>query len=510
MANSRHAAQMQLVQVDEPTATTVQARHTTLPPQGAAGAPTTPDPATSVTDPDGLGPDDTARRPVDGRRRRVLVTWGAVVGVVVLAVAVLTSVDEMRREHAYERAVAVPGLLTPLDGPVHVAWRAPASSGEGTVVVADDVVVVVQRDAQGASLAAYGALTGDQRWTTRVSGPAPATEQVSLQCPSWRGARVSGLVLCAMDRAVPVYGDTAPGEPVADDALGLRVMALDAATGRMVGSWLQEGDVAGFGRVGDDMVVAVTDAEGHSVVERRSGRTGEVRWRYQSYDRLAGTLAIERATMVVSDAVAVVRGAELAVLRVGDGEPVVTQTRGQAVALVPFRDGFAAWTPAHGGWTFDREGSALTPLPAVPSTLAVDDESAQDVVVLSTGVAVKGFAAGTGDELWSVSTRSSPRAVVDGTVLVSDDGRWAGYDARTGSALWSHELDAPDWPVLTDGTLVLTPVSERGGGTTLVARGLRDGAQRWQVDVPPQVTRLAPVGGVLVGRTEDGIVVLTP
>ena len=131
---------MQLVQVDEPTATTVQARHTTLPPQGAAGAPTTPDPATSVTDPDGLGPDDTARRPVDGRRRRVLVTWGAVVGVVVLAVAVLTSVDETRREHAYERAVAVPGLLTPLDGPVHVAWRAPASSGEGTVVVADDVL----------------------------------------------------------------------------------------------------------------------------------------------------------------------------------------------------------------------------------------------------------------------------------------------------------------------------------------------------------------------------------
>ena len=515
MANSRHAAQMQVVEVDELAPTAAQARHSPTPsgagPHAGSDA-TSPDekPAPgSAQEPDAAGPDEVAPPAVAGRRRRALLVWGAVLGVVVLAVGVLTAVDESRRERAYERAVAVPGLLTPLDGPVHVAWRAAASADEGSVLVADDTVVVAQQDAQGGSLTGYEASTGTERWTTRVSGPPAATERAWLQCPSWRDARVSGLVLCATDLAIPVYGDPAPGGPWADELVGLRVVALDAATGRVVGSWTRKGDVAGFGRVGDDMVVAVTDDEGYTVVQRRSGRTGDVRWTYRSYEQLASALAIERSTLVLTETIAVVRGAELAVLRVDDGALVVAEGRGQAIALVPFRDGFAAWTPARGGWLFDREGSPLTPLPVVPSTLAIDDESAQDVVVLSTGVAVRGFATATGDPLWSLSTRSSPQAVVDGTVLISDDGRWAGYDVRTGAALWSHELEAPGWPVLTDGSLVLTPVKERDGRVTLVARGLHDGAQRWQVGVPPQVKRLAAIGGLLVGRTDEGIVVLT-
>ena len=518
MANSRHAAQMQLVEVDELTPTSVGARPTALPggdadvPADVPAVGTLPDQAAPDDRPgeraeQGGGPGPGAqRRP---RWRRGLVAWGAALGVVVLTVTALGAVDEARRTDAYERAAGIPGLLTPLDGPVHVAWRAAASSGEGTVVVADDTVVVVQQDASGGSLAGYDAASGAHRWTTRVTGPPAATERGWLQCPSWREGRVSGLVLCVTDLAIPVYGDAAAVDPDAEDPLGLRVVALDAATGRSVGAWTQDGDVAGYGRVDDDVVVAVTDAEGHSLVQRRDGRTGDVAWTYQSDERLSGALAIERATLDLTDSVAVLRGAELVVLRLDDGEPLVAEARGQAVALVPFRDGYAAWTPARGGWLYDRDGIEVAALPAVPSTLAIDDGSAQDVVVLSTGVAVRGFDMATGDELWSLSTRSTPRAVVDETLLVADGGRWAGYDARTGLALWSHELEAPDWPALTDGSLVLTPV-EDGGRVTLVARGLRDGAQRWQVGVPPQVTRLAAVGGLLVGRTDEGIVVLRP
>src|SRR5690606_878594 len=100
----------------------------------------------------------------------------------------------------------------------------------------------------------------------------------------------------------------------------------------------------------------------------------------------------------------------------------------------------------------------------------------QDVVVLSTGTAVQGFDPATGDERWSLSTRWSPRAVVGGTLLLGDEGRWAAYDVRTGRTLWSHEVEAPDWPALTDGSLVLTPVGD-GGRVTVLARDLRDGAQ---------------------------------
>ena len=519
MANSRHAAQLQLVEVDELTPTSAGAVPDSSRPT-TAGAPEPRPPADAPLDDappgsgvaageDGWDPDDEAAPHGWPARRRRVLAWVAAIGAAVLVLAALAAWDDARRADAYERAVSVPGLLEPLDGPVHVTWRAAAASGEGSVVVADDTLVVVEQDSSGGSLVGYAAETGQHRWTTRVTGPPAATERAWLQCPSWRGARVSGLVLCTTDLAIPVYGDPAPGESVADGLEGLRVVAVDAATGRSVGSWTEKGDVAGFGRVDDDIVVAVTDPDGRTLVQRRAGRTGDIVWSYRSLQQLSGTLAIERASMELTDRVAVVRGAELVVLRLDDGEVVVAEARGQAVALVPFRDGFAAWTPARGGWMFDRDGEPVTALPAVPSSLAIDDESAQEVAILSTGVAVRGFEVATGNELWSLSTRATPQAVVDDTLLVADDGRWAAYDAHTGASLWSHELEAPAWPVLTDGSLVLTAVDD-GDRVTLLARGLRDGAQRWQVSVPPQVTRLSAIGGLLVGRTDEGVVVLAP
>ncbi|UJP39395.1 outer membrane protein assembly factor BamB family protein [Cellulomonas palmilytica] len=496
MASGRRAAQLQLVEVDEETAPAVP-----------VGDPARVDPGAQRDEAD---PEEEPARAADdagpvrpGILRRHAVLWGVAGLVVVALVAVLAGVDAARRDRAYEQAVTVPGLLTPVDGPVHVRWRAPAKPGDGTVLVADDTVVVVTQDSAGRHVTGYEAGTGAQRWTARVTPAQAGAQDVPVQCPSWRDGRVNSLVVCMTGLIEPVY---VAGEQV---TAGLRIVAFDAATGQDRGSWTRVGTLTGFGRVGDDVVVAVTEPDGRTAVERRDARTGEVRWSYVSRERFSSALAIERSAMELTDQVAVVRGAQIAVLRLDDGTLLRDDARGKALALTPFREGYAAWTPAGAGRLYDRDGGEGPPLPAVPSRLDVDDDSALDVIVVSTGLAVRGLEAETGDELWSLGLRATPRAVVDETLLTSDGGRYAAYDVRTGTPLWSDPSDAPDWPPLTDGSLVLT-ASRDDGVTTLMARGLRDGAQRWQVELPRQVTQLAAVGGLLVGRTADGIVLLGP
>jgi len=500
--SGRRAAQLQLVEVDETSATPdTPGRPPVVPaPRRGRGAPPHGPGSQDPADEASGGPDDAA--PPSHRRRRTVVAVVAA-AVAVAVVAGLAALDADRRERAYERAAAVPGLLTPVDGPVHVRWRAAAKPGAGSVLVADDTVVLVTQDGAGRHVTGYEAETGTQRWTARLAPAQAGAQDVPVQCPSWRDGRVGPVVLCVTGLLEPVYVE---GESV---SAGLRVVALDAVTGRELGSWTRAGTVAGFGRVGDDMVVAVTEPDGQTAVERRDGRTGDVRWSYRSRQYLASALAIERSTMEMTDRVAVVRGAELAVLRLDDGRVLASENRGQAIALLAYRDGYAWWTPAGNGRLVDGEGAEGPALPAVPSRLDVDDDSALEVVVVSTGLAVRALDAESGVERWSLGLRTAPRAVVDGTLLVSDGGRYAAYDVRTGTPLWSHDEDAPDWPPLTDGSLVLTAAQDHGV-TTLVARGLRDGAQRWSVELPRQVVHLAAVGGLIVGRTSDGVVVLGP
>ena len=527
MSSGRRAAQLQLVEVDEETAPTV-ARGSSAPADGRADGSTdgsagrpragradgtdAPGPASTAGTADGTAdgtvdgtadtvPDDGGPGGRRGHLRRHAVLWSVVVLVVVALVAVLVAVDAARRDRAYQQAVTVPGLLTPVDGPVHVRWRAPAKPGPGTVLVADDTVVVVTQDSQGRHLTGYEAGSGAQRWTARVTPAQAGAQDVPVQCPSWREGRVDSLVVCVTGLIEPVYVD---GEEV---TAGLRILAFDAVTGQELGAWTRLGTLTGFGRVGGDVVVAVTEPDGQTAVERRDGRTGDVRWSYRSHERLASALAIERTTMELTDRVAVVRGAQIAVLRLADGSVLHDEGRGRALALLPYRDGYAAWTPAGSGRLYDGAGDEGPAIPAVPSRLDIDDDSAPDVVVVSTGLAIRALEAATGEELWSLGLRATPRAVVGTTLLASDGGRYAAYDVRTGAPLWSDASDAPDWPPLTDGSLVLTAAQD-DGVTTLTARGLRDGAQRWQVDLPRQVTQLAAVGGLLVGRTADGIVVL--
>jgi len=490
MAGVRHAAALQRVEVDESVLE--------VEPGPGAVSRGRERPDATPTDDDAAG----ARRRTGPRftRRRVALGIGLVAALAGTLV-VLTSVDDARRDAAYAHAWSVPGLLQPLDGQVHVRWRAAAASGQGSVLVAGSTVVVVTQDEAGRHLTGYDETTGEQAWTTRVTGPVAGAQDVPLQCPSWHAGRVSDLVLCVSGWSDPVYADDD------DRADGLDAVAVDARTGAEVGRWRLAGSVAGVGRVGEDLVVAVTDREGATLVERRDGRSGDVRWRYRSEQRLASQLQIERSTIDITDRVAVVRGAELVVLRLSDGAVLRSDARGQAIAIAPFRDGYAVWTPLHGGQFFDARGGS-GPIPAVPSALVVDDGTGQAAAVLSTGTSVRGFSTTTGAQLWSVSTRARPRAVVSATLLVSDGGRYAAYDVHDGTPLWSRDDDdALDWAPLTDGTLALVATSGPDGAR-LEAIGLRDGARRWWTDLPPQVGTLSAVGGLLVGQTDGGIVVL--
>jgi len=490
MAGVRHAAALQRVEVDEPALGVEPGRGT---------ASRRHDERSTSADEPGAG--DAHRRSGPRLTRRRLALVGVLVAALAGTFVVLTAVDDARRDAAYAHAWSVPGLLQPLDGRVRVLWRAAAEPGQGSVVVAGSTVVVVTQDEAGRHLTGYDEATGERAWTTRVTGPVAGAQDVPLQCPSWHAGRVSDLVLCVTGWSDPVYAD---GDARAD---GLDAVAVDARTGDEVGRWRLAGSVTGVGRVGEDLVVAVTDRQGATLVERRDGRSGDVRWRYRSHERLVSQLQIERSTIDITDRVAVVRGAELVVLRLADGAVLRSDARGQAIAIAPFREGYAVWTPLHGGRFVDARGGS-GPIPAVPSALVVDDGTGRDAAVLSTGTSVRGFSTTSGAELWSVSTRARPRAVVSATLLVSDGGRYAAYDVHDGTPLWSRDDDdALDWPPLTDGTLVLVATAGRDGAR-LEAIGLADGARRWWTDLPPQVRTLSAIGGLLVGQMDGGIVVL--
>jgi outer membrane protein assembly factor BamB len=420
-------------------------------------------------------------------------------------VASLAVVDARAREADRALALATPGLLLPVDGPLQARWDAPAASGAGTVQVAGQTVAVVTQDGSGWALSGYAAGSGDPLWRVAVPGAGTAFEDGGLTCPSTRAD--DDLVLCTVVAPDPIYvDDTDEVDPAT------HVLAIDAATGREEGSWSQTGRVFGVQRVEDDLVLAGTDEAGHTVVQRRSGRTGEVLWRYESPDVIVSEFQEARSTMDATERTAVVRGYEVVALRLRDGHATKVGSRALAVAAAPFRDAFATWTPARGGMLHDEDGEPTVELPTIPSALDVDDGSGGDVAVISTGVDIRGIDAVTGAEQWRAVTTMRIRGVVAGTALLVQSARYAALDVTDGRVLWWQERrSALAWAPLTDGSVVLAPGDDPGGADapgTLVARDVHDGSQLWQTDLPAGVRTLESVGGLVIGRTADGMVVL--
>ncbi|MBT0994758.1 PQQ-binding-like beta-propeller repeat protein [Cellulomonas sp. DKR-3] len=485
MAGSGRAAQMQLVEVEETSPARAAA-----PPSGSRPE---PGPSSPEGDP-----------PPRGRLRtgRWVLLGGALAAAVVASLVV---VDARARDADRDHALATPGLLLPVDGPLRARWSAPAASGAGTVQVAGGTVAVVTTDGAGRAVTGYAAGTGEPRWRVEVEGGTSGFEDGGLTCPSTRYD--DDLVLCTAATPDPLYVDE--GDEVTPQT---RVLAIDAATGREEGGWSQPGVLIGVQRVDDDLVLASTDEDGHTLVQRRAGRTGDVLWTYRSRGVIVSEFAQARSTMDASERTAVVRGVDVVAVRLRDGLVTPVGSRALAVAAAPFRDAFATWTPARGGTLHDEDGAATVELPTIPAPLAVDDGSSGELAVVSTGVDVRGIDVGSGAEVWRAVTTMRVRGVVAQTVLLGDGPRYAALDATDGRTLWWQERrSALPWTPLTDGSVVLAPGEDGAGGDapgTLVARDLRDGGALWQTELPAGVRSLETVGGLVVGRTADGVVVL--
>lgn len=441
-------------------------------------------------------------RPGRWRGGRWVLLGGALTAALVASLVV---VDARTREADRALALATPGLLLPVDGPLRARWAAPAAVGAGTVQVAGSTVAVVTADGAGWAVTGYSASAGEPLWRVSVPGAGSGLEGGGMTCPSSRAD--DDLVLCTAVGADPVYveGDDEAEAPT-------RVLAIDAATGEQVGGWSQPGRVFGVQRVEDDLVVAGSDEAGHTVVQRRDGRTGDVVWRYRSRGVIVSEFAEARSTMDASERTAVVRGFDVVAVRLRDGHATTVGSRALAVAAAPFRDAFATWTPSRGGMLHDEDGEPTVELPTIPAALAVDDGSGGDVAVVSTGVDVRGIDVVTGAERWRAVTTMRVRGVVAGTTLLVDGPRYAALDVTDGRVLWWQEQrSALAWAPLTDGSVVLAPGDGDAGADapgTLVARDVHDGSALWQAELPTGVRTLEGVGGLVVGRTADGVVVL--
>ena len=82
--------------------------------------------------------------------------------------------------------------------------------------------------------------------------------------------------------------------------------------------------------------------------------------------------------------------------------------------------------------------------------------------------------------------------------------------ARTGALAW----ESPGrvlmwWAPLTDGSVVLAAGRTGAGRPTMEARRLADGELQWVLPVEEGVRSVAAVGGHLVLRSRDELIVLT-
>jgi outer membrane protein assembly factor BamB len=413
-----------------------------------------------------------------------------VLGLVVVTGAV-AAVGAQRDRARSDRLAAVPGVVRPLDGPPSTLWEVPASAGDALLVALDRVVVV---RARGAEWRASGldATSGHEDWTA-VLAPTDRSgvEGGGVWCPE-HGGDVGALVVCAVVPAQPVYRDDtgaqgvggAAGSDATGDLTGT-VVALSADDGGLLGTWTFEGELAGAGRAGGDVVLVTLDAEGFARAERRDGVTGEPRWTWTSPEPVLDPPGQTEATIEVTPSLVVVQGSATAVLAVDDGRALLTTPMYSFTLAQPRRVGFATWSPLHGGEVHDATGATVSQVPGLPARLAVDDGSERALVLLDQGNDVAAYDERTGVERWRTPSSLGPVAVVDHRVVVASGSRYAVLDARTGERLWEEDLGVPlPWTPVVDGALVLGPGVDADGRGLAVGRGLVDGVRHWSVPLP--------------------------
>ena len=483
MADRRPAARMQLVEVED--------------------APTAADRSRLADNPPPL---DTGTPVVEPRRTAALVLrrWWPVAAVVVLVV-VVTGVVAAAQDRAFvARIAAVPGLVRPLDAAPEPLWDTHAALLPGTVLAADGALVVLAEGEQTWTVTSHDAVSGAQRWSVDVAAVSGAGfEATAAVCPPMRGD-VGDLVVCLVRHPPVLYSDDASIQ----EPPRVSVVPLSAQDGERLGDWEVRGTLVAFDRVEDDLLVGTLDADGRMTVQRRDARTGDVVWSVVTPVVMNDPVISVAATMRVLDPLIVLEGGATIVLDVADGSTLMTGGRFGGLQVAALGDRFATWSPAHGGRVHDVDGTGLFEVRGLPAQLSADDGSQPGTIVVDEGPQVAGVDATTGAQQWRTPTQLDPRLLVSDRLVVAGADSYGVLDVTDGSMMWDVDTgEVLTWNPVSDGTLVLGPGTSPDGRPELWGLGLQDGVRYWSVPLPEGVRSVDAVGGHLVVRTENDLIV---
>lgn len=458
-------------------------------------------------------------------KRHALSVAGAAALVALALVGAQSAIDVGERDRLAYLA-EVPGVLSPLHDPPGELWRwAPTA---GSLVAGDREgrwAIGARYHSGGVDLRGTDPDTGRVLWSVPFSLDAALPPGGRSEFPSvW--VRCTALTPTDEPRAVCA----AEVSPAATVGAPTPLLVLDPTRGAVLATPTVEAGSL-WSVTGSHLVVAtpVTD-DG-----------GGVRWTVTATDPTTGDVAWRRTTPVVPAVHQVRTGPDIirsdAELTSDDGRVLLTDSghawlfgadgapRGDVTVATDgwaelARAGTLVWSPwqasaVPAGVLATRDGTRVA-VREMPARLAVDDGTANDVVLLSDGTDGRGGrggstlvarAATTGDELWRTEGTSGDPLLVDGTVYVAHGDEVLAQDATTGEVRWRSIIGSPPVYLGTDGTLVIVVTANR----TLRGLDLSDGRPARAADVarllsrdPGGVDQVSEYAGRLLIRFLDG------
>jgi hypothetical protein len=405
-------------------------------------------------------------------------------------------------------AVVAPGMLAPLDGPPWARWRIPVARSADVLAATGALVVSGVRDRRF-QVSGYDEGSGERLWT-RDLGPVAGTRPLT-GCPH-AAADVGPVVLCVVEPPVGAGGWSHGTVPFpAPDERWAQVSALDAATGDVLGRWTVSGRLAAVERVGDDLVVLRVGADGHARVGRYAGADGHRLWWYRGTSPLRLREGIVSGSELrVNESFVLLQGWSATVLDAADGDELTATPARSFVVGSLSAEVFGTWSSADGGVVHDRTGRPLFTSRALFPTLTASDGDPPGVLVMDEGGTLVGRSVPDGAVLWRHDTYRAARVQAGGHLLLLGVDGYQVVAARTGAVEWqSPERVLMWWAPLTDGRVVLAAGRSGTGRPTMEARRLADGELEWVLPVEEGVRSVSAVGGHLLLRSRDELILLT-
>lgn len=422
------------------------------------------------------------------------------------------------RERAHEaRFDDVAGVLPPMPEKLRALWTASADGGRGPLDGTFDVeghAVAVSTDGASYTIRSIDRTTGRDAWT--VTGRIDLPEKILDAHADCLPLEVDAQIACVVE---PAGVGPEPGHPI--------VVVIDAATGVVIDRrsldeelWAAGGGaiVTATSRTTDDRLIWTIDARDAKgarlwhrtldpVTRSRSDRTLDD----EHFDETALHVSGSRVVLTSSG---VVRWLDDGVVKAESDLPRDTSTllvNGALVRISMKTTDMGGGTSVESPTAFALQpmGRAPAPIGGTPVRPAVDDGSANDLVLVrDTSGLLTARDARTGRVRWATPKGLDGALILDGTVYqVAGDPslELVARDADTGDVRWSHELAQSGWnsfqTLATDGRNVYAVEA----GVVLPFR-LEDGGPQPERKLPFDPTTLPG----LTADAAHGVLLVTP